>query len=203
MSTWFSKLYDPLMSPLEKKRLGIIRNRLVSQQRGVILEIGSGTGVNFGYYQQAAKVVAVEPDSGMRELSSNKTKKAKVPVELVAASGESLPFEDNTFDAAVGTLVLCTIPDPVRALQEIRRVCKPNAPLLFFEHVRVDRPLLGRFQDWLTPVWKQLCDGCHLNRNTLMLMEQSGIKIIDVEKHFYDIFLRIEAINQKGEIMKS
>ncbi|SDJ24768.1 class I SAM-dependent methyltransferase [Alteribacillus bidgolensis] len=136
MSTWFSKLYDPFMSPLEKKRFGAVRNRLVSQQQGVILEMGSGTGVNFGYYQQAEKVVAVEPDPGMRKQSTDKAEKAKVPVELVAASGESLPFEENMFDAAVGTLVLCTIPEPTRALQEIRRVCKPDAPLLFFEHVR-------------------------------------------------------------------
>lgn len=185
------------MRPLEKKRIGNIRKRLISQQKGVILEIGSGTGANFPYYKQAEKVMAAEPDPAMRKQSLAKVDKAHVPVELVAASGEHLPFEDNTFDTAVATLVLCTIPDPVGALQEIHRVCKPGAPTLFLEHVRVDRPLLGRLQDWMTLTWKWLCDGCHLNRNTLTLIKQSSFQVTRVEKHYKEIFLAIEAKNKK------
>lgn len=197
MSTLFSKIYDSFMQPLEKKRIGCIRQRLVSQQEGIILEVGSGTGANFSYYKNAKKVVAIEPDSSMRDQSLPKVKNVDVPVELVDASGEHLPFDDNTFDTAVGTLVLCTIRNPNRALQEIRRVCKPGAPILFLEHVRVDRPLLGRLQDWLTPFWKRLCDGCHLNRHTLDLIKQNGFRVERIEKHYKDIFLAVEARNEK------
>ncbi|SDJ13033.1 class I SAM-dependent methyltransferase [Alteribacillus bidgolensis] len=197
MSTLFSKIYDPIMRPLEKMRMGNIRERLVSQQEGVILEVGSGTGANFSYYKNAEKVVAIEPDSSMRNQSFPKVKNAHVPVELVDASGEHLPFDDNTFDTAIGTLVLCTIPNPNRALQEIRRVCKPGAPILFLEHVRVDRPLLGRLQDWLTPFWKRLCDGCHLNRRTLDLIKQNGFRVERIDKYYKDIFLAVDARNEK------
>ncbi|MGJ9457331.1 class I SAM-dependent methyltransferase [Oceanobacillus sp. CF4.6] len=197
MSYWFSKMYDSFMKPLEKSRIGNIRKHLVSQQMGILLEIGSGTGANFRYYKQAEKVVAVEPDAAMMEQSFTRVKEATVPIELVNASGEWLPFEDNSFDAAVGTLVLCTIPDPNRALKEIRRVCKPGVPILFLEHVRTDSPLLGPLQDWLAPLWKRLCDGCHLNRNTLELIQQNGFEVIKVEKHYKNIFLAIEASNEK------
>ncbi|MFZ4452457.1 class I SAM-dependent methyltransferase [Salibacterium aidingense] len=133
MSTLFSKIYDPIMRPFEKKRLGNLRERLISHQEGTILEVGSGTGANFSYYKNAEKVVAIEPNASMINQSLSKVKRAEVPVELVDASGEHLPFDDNTFDAAIGTLVLCTILNPSRALQEIRRVCKPGVPILFIE----------------------------------------------------------------------
>ncbi|RSL29833.1 class I SAM-dependent methyltransferase [Salibacterium salarium] len=196
MSTLFSKIYDPIMRPLEKKRIGNIRKRLVSPQKGIILELGSGTGTNFSYYKNAEKVIAIEPDSSMRNQSLPKVKSAGVPLELVDASSGHLPFDDNSFDTAIGTLVLCTIPNPNRALQEIRRVCTSGAPILFLEHVRVDRPLLGRLQDWLTPFWKRLCDGCHLNRHTLDLIKQNGFRVERIEKHYKDILLVVEARNE-------
>ncbi|SFP97229.1 class I SAM-dependent methyltransferase [Salibacterium halotolerans] len=197
MSTLFSKIYDPIMRPFEKKRLGNLRERLISHQEGTILEVGSGTGTNFSYYKNAEKVVAIEPNASMRNQSLSKMKRADVPVELVDASGEHLPFDDNTFDAAIGTLVLCTIPNPNRALQEIRRVCIPGVPILFIEHVRVDRPFPGRIQDWLTPFWKRLSDGCHLNRNTLNLIKQNGFQVERIEKYYKDILLVVEAKNGK------
>ncbi|WP_026700766.1 class I SAM-dependent methyltransferase [Salibacterium aidingense] len=196
MSTLFSKIYDPIMKPFEKKRLGNLRERLVSHQEGIILEVGSGTGANFSYYKNAEKVVAIEPNSSMRNQSLPQVKSADVPVELVDASGEHLPFDDNIFDTAIGTLVLCTIPNPSRALQEIRRVCKPGVPILFIEHVRVDRPFPGRIQDWLTPIWKRLSDGCHLNRHTLDLIKQNGFRVERIEKHYKDILLVVEARNE-------
>lgn len=120
-----------------------------------------------------------------------------MPVEVILAGAEELPFADNSFDTAIGTLVLCTIPDPLRALEEIRRVCKPNGQVLLFEHVKVNHPVLGRIQDWLTPVWKRLCDGCHLNRKTLGSVNQTGFRVTNIERHYKDIFLVIEAVNRK------
>lgn len=161
------------------------------------MEIGSGTGLNFPFYDQAQKVIAVEPDALMREQSLPRASRGRVPIEVISAGAENLPFPDNSFDTVVGTLVLCTIPDPFIALQEIRRVCKPDGKVLFFEHVRMNRPVLGRLQDWLTPVWKRLCDGCHLNRNTLELIGRTGFQAVRVEGYANGLFLAIEAENKK------
>jgi ubiquinone/menaquinone biosynthesis C-methylase UbiE len=94
---------------------------------------------------------------------------APVPITVLRARAEALPFPDHTFDTVVGTLVCCTIPDPRQALCELQRVSKPGGTALLFEHVRVHRPLIGRLQEWLTPVWKRLAGGCHVNRDTLAL----------------------------------
>ncbi|BCJ88359.1 class I SAM-dependent methyltransferase [Effusibacillus dendaii] len=197
MSKWFPKLYDTLMNPLEERAFRAIRKNLIEKARGHVLEIGSGTGFNFPFYQQAEQVVAIEPEPLMRQQSIQRAAEAHVPIEVLAAGAEKLPFRDDSFDTVVGTLVLCTIPDPLLTLKEIRRVCKPQGQVLFFEHVRLDHAVLGRLQDWLTPVWKRLCDNCHLNRQTLELIRQSGLKVVSVEKHLKDIFLVIEAVNSK------
>jgi ubiquinone/menaquinone biosynthesis C-methylase UbiE len=187
------------MEPLERKFLGGIRKQIVRQAKGIVLEIGAGTGLNFPYYETAERVVAIEPDRLMRQRANRRAHLARVPIEVFDDRAEELPFPDNTFDRVIGTLVLCTIPDPLRALQEMRRVCKPNGELLFFEHVRMAHPVLGRMQDWMTPAWKSLCDGCHLNRNTLDLIKQSGLRVRRVEGFAKDLFLLIEAVNEKTE----
>ena len=197
MGKWFPRLYDTLMEPLERKGFREIRKKLIQKIEGKVLEIGSGTGFNFPYYEQAQKVMAVEPEPLMREQSIPRAMKANVPIEVIAANAEELPFPDDSFDAVVGTLVLCTIPDPAKALKEIRRVCKPDGQVLFFEHVRLNHPVLGGLQDLLTPLWKRLCDGCHLNRNTLELVKRAGFKVIRIEKYYKALFLVIKTINEK------
>jgi ubiquinone/menaquinone biosynthesis C-methylase UbiE len=197
MGKWFPRLYDILMEPLERRGVRDIRKNLVRKSQGHVLEIGSGTGFNFPYYDRAQKVIAIEPEPLMRERSLPRAQNASVPIDVIAAGAEELPFPDNTFDTVVGTLVLCTIPDTKKALEEMRRVCKPDGQVLFFEHVRLEHPFLGSMQDWLTPAWKRLCDGCHLNRNTLAMIEEAGFEITQVERHFKDIFLVIETVNKK------
>ncbi|MDR6226851.1 class I SAM-dependent methyltransferase [Desmospora profundinema] len=197
MGKWFATFYDMWMGPLERKAFGRIRKKLLVKARGKVLEIGSGTGLNFPHYRHAVTVTAVEPDPTMVRLSEQRAKNTPVPIQIITAGAEDLPFPDDSFDTVVGTLVLCTIPDPDKALREIRRVCRPGGRILFFEHVRVTHPILGRIQDWLTPVWKRFCDGCHLNRHTLEQIERSGLHVIRVERYFQDIFLVIEAASQK------
>jgi ubiquinone/menaquinone biosynthesis C-methylase UbiE len=197
MSRWFSKVYDSMMVPLEQRGLAEIRKNLVRHAQGKVLEIGSGTGLNFPYYEHAENVIAIEPEEFMRERSLSRASRALVPIDVILADAEMLPFRDNTFDTVVGTLVLCTIPSPLKALDEVRRVCKPGGKILVLEHVRLDRPLLGRIQDWLTPVWKHLCDGCHLNRNTLEMVSKAGFKIVRVKRYYKNIFLEIEIVNNK------
>ncbi|WP_438445366.1 class I SAM-dependent methyltransferase [Gorillibacterium sp. sgz5001074] len=196
MGEWFPRQYDRLMAPLERRRLQEVRRALVGQAAGRVLEIGSGTGLNFPYYAQAEEVTAVEPGERMREHSLVRAEAADVPIRVVDGSAEKLPFGDGIFDTVVCTLVLCTVEDPLRVLAELRRVCKPGGRLLFLEHVRLERrPLLAKLQDVLTPLWKRLCDGCRLNRSTSDLIRRSGIEAVRTESFYGGLFLILEGRN--------
>ncbi|WP_330583161.1 class I SAM-dependent methyltransferase [Sporosarcina cascadiensis] len=185
------------MKPLELTRFKQVRTELVRSARGNVLEIGSGTGVNFPFYRHAEKVTAVEPNPLMTKRAVKRMKNTSVPVELYETTAESLPFADNTFDTVIATLVFCTIPDPAKALAEIRRVSKPGAEILFFEHVQMKQPVLRKAQDFLNPLWKRVCDGCNLNRNTLLLIQQSGIEVKSIESFYATLFLSINSVNTK------
>jgi ubiquinone/menaquinone biosynthesis C-methylase UbiE len=193
MGQWCAALYDTMMAPLERGGFQNIRKQLLRQARGKVLEIGAGTGVNFPYYTEAEHVIALDPDPSMVARSLPPATQAAVPIDVILACAEALPSPDHTFDTVVGTLVFRTIPDPRQALCELQRISTPAGKALFFEHVRVHRPLAGRLQDWLTPVWKRLAGGCHLNRNTLALLTQAGFDVTYIEPHYQALFLVIEA----------
>ncbi|WP_335697707.1 MULTISPECIES: class I SAM-dependent methyltransferase [unclassified Sporosarcina] len=164
---------------------------------GTVLEIGSGTGINFPYYQKAKQVAAVEPNPQMSRRGVSRGRNARVPITLYEASAESLPFADDTFDTVIATLVFCTIPDPVRALEEIQRVSKRDAAVLFFEHVQLKQKTLAKFQDILNPFWEKICDGCQINRDTLSIISDSGLYTEHVESLYSGLFLSIECRNRK------
>ncbi|RYG73508.1 class I SAM-dependent methyltransferase [Lentibacillus lipolyticus] len=189
MGNWFPRLYDAIMRPLEKRKFKRIRTKLVEQATGKVLEIGSGTGANFPYYRNTVSVDAIEPNPVMRERSQKNRAQSPASIQVWDAAAEQLPFEDDTFDSVVTTLVLCTVPDPVQALKEVLRVAKPGAAILLFEHVRVDQPVMEKVQDMLTPLWKHICHGCHLNRDTLETVKQTGIQISTVQAHYKGLFL--------------
>jgi ubiquinone/menaquinone biosynthesis C-methylase UbiE len=197
MSNWFPSVYDTAMGPLERGGFKDIRKNLIGKARGDVLEIGSGTGINFPLYRNVEKVTAIEPNAKMRRQSVLRAQAARVPIEIFAASAEELPFAEHRFDTVVCTLVLCTIPDFIKALAEIRRICKPGGIVLFMEHVRLDHPVLGRLQDVLTPAWTHLCDGCHLNRELYGWIKQAGFEIVSMEQRYKRLLLVIEAINRK------
>lgn len=159
------------------------------------MEVGSGTGFNFPYYKHADKVIAIEPNPLMKQQSLKRIKGTKVPIEVIIGDAEVLPYPDDSFDTIVGTLVLCTIPDPEKALNEMRRVCKPNGKILFFEHVRVRQPIIASIQNWMTPLWKRVCDGCHLNRDTLSTIKKVGITVDELKEYNGGFILVIEATN--------
>ncbi|WKA53096.1 class I SAM-dependent methyltransferase [Planococcus shixiaomingii] len=192
MGKLFPRFYDIAMTPLENTRFKKIRESLVSIASGRVLEIGSGTGVNFPYYKSGVQVDAIEPNPLMMNQTEKRIKAAQVPIKTHLAKAENLPFADDSFDTVVATLVFCTIPDPVKALQEIKRVSKPGAKFLLFEHVRLDKELMGKTQDLLTPAWKKICDGCHLNRDTVSLLRNAGIPITKVNSFYGGLFLTIE-----------
>jgi ubiquinone/menaquinone biosynthesis C-methylase UbiE len=200
MGRWFAASYDALMAPLERGGFQAMRQQPLRQARGTVLEMSARTGVNFPYYTEAAHVIALDPDPSMVERSFPRATHATVPIEVIVARAEALPFPDHTFDTVVGTLVFCTIPEPRQALCELQRVSKPGGTALLFEHVRVHRPLIGRLQDWLTPVWKRLAGGCHLNRDTLALLTQAGFDVARIEPHYKGLFLVMEATTPSPSI---
>ena len=197
MSRRFAEWYDFFMRPLEKRKFKSIREDLLSKAKGHVLEIGSGTGINFPLYKSVEKVVATEPSTYMIYKSQEKLKQSSVNIELVKADAEKLPFADNSFDTVVATLVFCTIPNPNQAMKEMLRVCKPEGKLLFFEHVKLENRFLGGLQEWLTPAWKRICDGCCLNRDTLSLLKNNDLIINEFKSYYNGLFLSVETIKRK------
>lgn len=189
MSKNFAKWYDFFMNPLEQGKFKTIRKELLCEARGMVLEIGSGTGINFPIYENAETVYAIEPNPAMIEKSITKKENAVVPIEIINAGAEQLPFEDNSFDTVVATLVFCTIPNVDSALKEIKRVLKPGGTILFFEHVKMENRFLAGLQDFLTPAWKRICDGCCLNRNTHQLLKSHSLEIIEKKDYYNGLFV--------------
>ncbi len=177
----FAALYDPLGRVAERGWMGERRSALLAGVRGEVLEIGGGTGANLPHYRDAERVVVSEPDPFMRERLRAKLGDARVPVEVSEAGAEALPFEDGSFDAAVSTLVLCTVPDQRAALREIRRVLRPGGRLLFIEHVRGEGRA-ARWQDRIEPLWRRLFAGCHPNRDTVDAIEAAGFRVEPLER---------------------
>lgn len=172
-------IYDRMIESDERNFLGWLRTEVVGVAKGVVVEIGAGTGRNFPHYPAAAvqRLDAVEPDPHMRRRAEARAAEAGFPVEFVEATAERLPFAAGYADSVVVTLVLCSVDQPQQAVQEIRRVLKPRGQLLFIEHVRSDEPWRARVQDWATPVWHRIAANCHPNRATLALLSESGFEV--------------------------
>lgn len=193
--TLFSRLYDHLMTPLEAASFRKMRRQIAGDAEGRVLEIGSGTGLNFPYYRLAASVDAIEPDAAMGRQSFDRIRRARLPVRLHAAGAEALPFPDDRFDTVIATLVFCTIPDPARALQEVRRVAKPGARFVLFEHVRMSNRPMAALQTALTPAWSKIADGCRLDRDTAGLVRSAGFSIRRMDSYAGGLFVKIECVN--------
>ena len=186
-ATWgrlFAASYDRMMAAGERGKLGQRRDEIVGRAHGRTLELGAGTGLNLARYGPGVKaLVLTEPFEPMaRRLRDKVAAGEGPPAEVIETSAERLPFDDAGFDTVVATLVLCTIPDPERALSEVARVLKPDGRLLFIEHVRADTPGLARAQDLLHGPWYFLGHGCHDNRDTLATIRSSGLEIDDLQR---------------------
>ena len=172
-------LYDLLGRSQERGELGQIRRSLLAGLEGEVLEIGAGTGANLPHYRSATRVVAVEPDPSMTKRIGPKAARASVPVEVVDAGVERLPFPDASFDAAVSTFVLCSVEEPATALAEVRRVLRPDGTLVVLEHVAGD----GKLRPWqerLTPLHRRIAGNCHLARDTCAELADAGFDISTV-----------------------
>jgi ubiquinone/menaquinone biosynthesis C-methylase UbiE len=163
MSRFLAAIYDPLMKKTGEACLKTWRAELLGELRGRILEVGAGTGANLPYYSNSVEnLVLCEPDPHMRRRLAARTK-----WNVVDAPAERLPFPDGCFDVVVSTLVLCTVDDPERALDEMRRVLVPGGKLVFLEHVAAEgNEKRLKWQRRINPLWMRLMGNCHLQRRT-------------------------------------
>ena len=178
----FALTYDRMSRKSEDAGLRALRQGLLSDADGRVLEIGGGTGANLPFYGgNIESLVVAEPEPPMLRRLQRKAREHSPLTTVVRAPAEDLPFEDDTFDVVVSTLVLCGVEDQPRALREARRVLHPGGRLLFIEHVRSDDPQLARFQDrmnWLN----RLVVHCDCNRPTLATIEAEGFSVSRLER---------------------
>jgi ubiquinone/menaquinone biosynthesis C-methylase UbiE len=193
---FFPWLYDLVMAPIERIHLGRWRENLAGGASGLVLEIASGTGLNFPHYPAEAKVIATEFDPEMLERARSRVRDSSAHVALVAADARTLPFRDGLFDTAVVGLAMCTIPDPSAALMELRRVLRQDGVLRMLEHVRSSNALIGRMQDSARPVWSRLAGGCRLNERTVERVEAAGFALSTLASHLADSVVEIAAFKR-------
>ena len=164
-----------------------LRERVCEQLEGNVVEIGFGSGLNVPFYPPTVKqVAAVEPADTGWKLASKRLRATSVPVHRSGLDGQSLPLEDNSFDTALSTWTMCTIPDIEIALSELRRVLKPGGTLRFVEHGLAPDAKVQRWQHRLEPVQKKLFGGCHLTREVPALLEAAGFEITELDQFYED-----------------
>jgi ubiquinone/menaquinone biosynthesis C-methylase UbiE len=194
--------YDRAMRPLEKWFLSRLRARTLASlpDNSRLLEIGAGTGLNFPFYPQATRGAATELSREMLNIARGKERPRGV--QLVQNNAESLPFPDASFDAALATLVLCSVASPARCFAELRRVVRPGGTIVLLEHVR-PKGLLGPFFDAFSLFTVALFDD-HFNRRTAQLAQRAGLKLLRQERHALGIINIIELRNsQESESLES
>ena len=179
---FFAATYDRMSRKTEDAGLRDMRHGLLAGAGGSVLEIGGGTGANLAHYNgKVESLVITEPEPAMFRRLQSKARDQAPLAKILRAPAEDIPFEDDTFDTVVSTLVLCGVDDQARSLREARRVLRPGGQLLFLEHVRSDDPALARLQDrmnWLN----QFVVCCDCNRPTLTSIEAAGFTISSLEQ---------------------
>jgi len=193
----YALVYDLMEFPMEKLTLGKWREQIWRMAKGRILEVGVGTGKNIPHHPRGCPVVGVDFSRKMLERAVRRAQQTRSPVELLWADVQELPFPDNSFDTVVATCVFCSVPDPVRGFQELRRVCKDDGKLLFLEHMRSERPIVGKLMDALNPLIRGLV-GVNINRRTLENIRAAGLVIEQVTDLQSDIVRLIVARPGKG-----
>jgi ubiquinone/menaquinone biosynthesis C-methylase UbiE len=178
----FAAGYDRVMAESERLTLRPHRAALLATASGRVLEIGGGTGANLAHYgDRVSELVITEPEEPMLRRLQRRSREGRIRPQLVTAAAEELPFDGESFDAAVSTLVLCTVTDQRRALGELHRVLRPGGRLVFIEHVRSDAPRLARWQDRLNWLQRRVGHGCNCNRATAEAITAAGFAIESLE----------------------
>jgi SAM-dependent methyltransferase len=177
----FAALYDR-MSRRGEVLLAPLRQQIVGRAHGNVLEIGAGTGANLPHYGPDVSLTMFEPNPWMAKRLKQKAVSYGREIEVdIADAGRNLPYADGRFDAAVATLVLCSVADPVHVLAEIRRVLRPGGQFHFLEHVAAQDDALRKWQRRLTPVQRFFADGCELDRDTGWAITNAGFASVEME----------------------
>jgi ubiquinone/menaquinone biosynthesis C-methylase UbiE len=174
----FARLYHRVGAMAEEAGQREHRRELLAGLSGRVVEVGAGNGLNFPHYPpEVEEVVAVEPEAYLREQAREAAIEAAAQVRVVDGLAERLPLEDDSVDAGVVSLVLCSVPTQAAALAELRRVLRPGGELRFYEHVRSDAPGFARLQRAADVVWPHVAGGCHTHRDTPRAIESAGFAI--------------------------
>ena len=161
------------------------RERMIPLATGRMLEVGIGSGLNLPFYGAGVRhLFALEPSPELRRMAGRRTKDARFTVEFLDRSAEEIPLERASVDTVVTTWTLCTIPDAIRALQEMKRVLKPAGLLLFVEHGLAPEPGVQAWQHRLNPIWNRIGGGCNLDRKIDELIVQSGFRLAELETEY-------------------
>lgn len=160
------------------------KKSLFNSLSGKVLEIGPGAGTNLKYYPDDISLTGLEPNPYMQNYLKEKAKRAGRPLKIITGTAENIPLEDETIDAVVSTLVLCSVTDMTQALYEIKRVLKSGGTFLFVEHVAApEKSFLCKVQQWIKPLWKKMADGCHTDRETWKYINQANFDNVNIS-HF-------------------
>src|SRR5262245_57024732 len=159
------------------------RARFVPLAAGTVLEVGAGSGLNIRFYGPAVKhLYALDPSREIWRLARRRLTAAHFPIEYVASPAESIPLPNNSVDSVVSTWTLCSIPDPRAALREVQRILKHEGRLIFVEHGRAPEPGVRAWQDRITPMWRRVAGGCHLNRKIDDLLVEAGFRFLNIDR---------------------
>ena len=179
----FAKVYDPVMHGFERS-LFKKRKKLIAELSGTILDVGSGTGVNFKFYSPGTKIISVEPSPSMINIAKTKVSQ-KYQIDFhncsVTDPGLSNHIPENSLDAVVSTLVMCTIPNPQQALDNFSKWLKPGGKLVVLEHIHASKPANRKFLSLLNPIWKTFSEGCSLTQDTDKMIKDAGFKALTEE----------------------
>lgn len=159
------------------------KRKFFNTLHGDVLEIGPGAGPNLSYLPKTVRWTGIEPNPAMHPYLEQEAQRVGIPIRLRYDTADSIADPDNTYDAVICTLVLCSVSDPARTLAEIRRVLKPGGRFIFIEHVAAPPDTFRRhLQNWLKPLWKPLSDGCHPNRETWTYLQQAGFTTLHLDR---------------------
>jgi ubiquinone/menaquinone biosynthesis C-methylase UbiE len=170
---------------MRTSRLHKYRREVVAAAQGRVLEVGVGSGLNFSFYGEQVEIVyGIDPSPRLLAMARQRAAAAGVRAALLQASAAAIPLADQAVDTVVMTWTLCSIPDPLAALREVRRVLKPDGRLHFVEHGLSPEPGVECWQHWLTPVWCHVAGGCHLDRKMDDLVRAAGFDLIELHTEY-------------------